>query len=269
MANYQKVEIGAEAASVPYSDEDKAKIEQLQEESAAQDAERLDSLEKEQQAEAPLTEDPERPEWLPEKFSDGESLAKAYTDLEAEFSKRSSDESPKEQEGGLQRLTVDDFKDFTEELGQTGDVSEDSKQQLIDWGLPKEIVDAHVAGQKAILQLQLNSVYNEVGGEKAYRGMIDWATQNLDAADQRAFDQAVSGGSEDQMMFAVRSLASRWSQAGGYSQELIQGSTGIEGASGGFRSLSELTAAMKDPRYAKDPAYRNDVEVKLSNSDIL
>lgn len=265
MANYQKVEIGTPDGSAPFSEEDKAQIAQLQEESAAQDEARQAAPEQE---ESP-TEDLERPEWLPEKFSDGESLAQAYATLEAEFSRRSADEQPKEPEGSLQALTVDDFKDFTEELGKTGEVSEASKQQLIDWGLPKEIVDAHIQGQQAIVQLQLNNVYNEVGGEESYRGMIEWATQNLDEADQRAFDQAVSAGSEDQLMFAVRSLASRWSQAGGYSRELIQGNTGIEGASGGFRSLAELTEAMKDPRYSKDPAYRKDIEVKLSNSDIL
>ena len=35
-----------------------------------------------------------------------------------------------------------------------------------------------------------------------------------------------------------------------------------------FRSQAELVAAMDDPRYEKDPAYRQDVERKLENSNI-
>ena len=83
-----------------------------------------------------------------------------------------------------------------------------------------------------------------------------------------AFDEAVTNGSEDQMMFAVRSLASQW-KAGNTGTPLIQGDTGSAGATGGYRSLAELTSAMKDPRYAKDPAYRKDVEQRLANSQIM
>ena len=35
-----------------------------------------------------------------------------------------------------------------------------------------------------------------------------------------------------------------------------------------FRSQSEVVAAMSDPRYDKDPAYRNDVFEKLERSNI-
>ena len=35
-----------------------------------------------------------------------------------------------------------------------------------------------------------------------------------------------------------------------------------------FRSQAEVVEAMSDPRYDRDPAYRNDVFEKLSRSDI-
>jgi len=35
-----------------------------------------------------------------------------------------------------------------------------------------------------------------------------------------------------------------------------------------FRSQAELVAAMGDPRYDNDPAYRADVVDKLNNSDL-
>ena len=35
-----------------------------------------------------------------------------------------------------------------------------------------------------------------------------------------------------------------------------------------FRSQAEVVRAMQDPRYDSDPAYRNDVMMKLERSDI-
>ena len=35
-----------------------------------------------------------------------------------------------------------------------------------------------------------------------------------------------------------------------------------------FRSQAEVVAAMSDPRYDRDPAYRNDIYEKLDRSDI-
>ena len=35
-----------------------------------------------------------------------------------------------------------------------------------------------------------------------------------------------------------------------------------------FRSQAELVAAMSDPRYEKDPAYRQDLYDKLERSDV-
>ena len=66
-----------------------------------------------------------------------------------------------------------------------------------------------------------------------------------------------------------KNLSSRWKESAGMARPLIQGDTGSKGASGAFRSLAELTEAMKDPRYRKDPAYRRDVESRLSSSNIL
>ena len=36
----------------------------------------------------------------------------------------------------------------------------------------------------------------------------------------------------------------------------------------GFESWAEVTAAMADPRYSKDPAYQEAVKQKLANSEL-
>jgi hypothetical protein len=49
----------------------------------------------------------------------------------------------------------------------------------------------------------------------------------------------------------------------------MQGGTGAVSTGGKFESTAELTAAMSDPRYAKDPAYRQTVADKLAKSSLF
>jgi hypothetical protein len=267
MADYQKVEIVKEDNPAAAAAEQQ-KIESLTEELKQQEAAQQQQIGQEEAREASLFDQQaeERPEWLPDKFVSPEQLAKAYNELE---SKLSAPETGETESGDLEPLSVEDFSAFSEELQLNGDVSEESKQQLVDWGLPREIVEAHVEGLKARVELEVMRVQSEVGGPEAYENMIKWATENLSQEDQDAFDAAVVHGQEDQVMFAVRSLKARWEAAGGRSGQLIQGATGTSGSYSGFNSLAELTTAMKDPRYKNDVAYRREVETRLGNSNIL
>lgn len=258
MAEFQRVEIPT-PEDAPFSEQD------------------VRNLEQEEQAEVQEEQvNDERPEWLPEKFSSPEELAKAYSDLQTEFTKgrqaaETGKESSEEATQDAESLSVESFKEFSSEFNDTGDVSEESRNMIVEnMGLPREMVDAYVEGQKALLNTQFDTIYSEVGGEDNYKQMLSWANENLSDGDKNVFDEAVTQGSTDQMMFAIRNLSARWRlENGNGAAPLIQGSTGSTGSSGSFRSLAEMTEAMKDPRYTKDPAYRKDVENRLSNSNIL
>jgi hypothetical protein len=55
------------------------------------------------------------------------------------------------------------------------------------------------------------------------------------------------------------------------SEGATYGGKSVGGNEGGdvYRSNNELTQAMKDPRYDKDHAYREDVRKKLERSDLF
>ena len=258
MSDYQKVEVstGEQDGGAAFSEEDTQYLEQKE----AQQAQ----------------EAPERPAWLPEKFESAEAMAEAYAALESQFTQTQQSDSKPETAAdstadSTEEMGVGSFAEYTAEFTNTGDVSEESRQKLVDdFGLPREMIDGYVEGQKALLNEYYSDVFDSVGGEENYNSMLGWAAENLPEGEQQAFNQSVVEGTRDQMMFAVKSLASRWaSETGGSPKPLIQGSTGFEGAAGGFRSLAELTSAMKDKRYQSDPAYRRDVEKRLQNSNIL
>ena len=74
MAEYQKVEVGTTTDEpTPFSEED---IKYLEKEES-----------EEQPPQQPEAVNEERPAWLPEKFGSGEELAKAYDQLQTEFTK--------------------------------------------------------------------------------------------------------------------------------------------------------------------------------------
>lgn len=261
MSNYQQVSMTTGETSA-YSEADLAKIEA--EDGVVDEAEGI-------QDEVGVEVDEDRPEWLPQKFASPEQLAKAYAELEARYSSRSknSEEQPADVDEAPE-VSERDFSVYTEEFAENGDLSEESIAQIESWGIPREMIEGYVEGQKAVLAAQFQSVYSEAGGEESYNAMLEWAGDNLPEGEQDAFNRAVMQGTQDDMMFAVRSLVSRWrASTGTGARPLVQGSTSPAKASGGFKSLAELTAAMKDPRYAKDPAYRKDIETRLAVSDIM
>jgi len=255
MGDYQKVEVVREGEPDP----------SLQEEHIEQEAS--------EEVQAEQVEE-QRPEWLPEKFNSPEDMARAYESLESQFTKKKQDaevgeETTEATDASTSTLSVDNFAEYTDEFANTGDISEESRQSIESMGLPREMIDAYIEGQKAVIGNQFTAIYSEVGGEENYGAMLEWAGENLPEGEQDAFNDAVLGGTSAQMMFAIKSLASRWGGGEGKSSPLLQGNTGSINASGAFRSLAQVTEAMRDPRYTKDPAYRKDVEQRLANSNVI
>jgi hypothetical protein len=256
MSDYQKVEI-VQGETEAFSEQD---IQNLEQEAPQEEqAERVEE---------------QRPQWLPEKFDSPEAMAKAYGELESNYTRdkqasesgeESSEETPKISES----LSVESFSPFAEEFDTTGDISNESRTAIEGMGIPREMIDSYIEGQQSLVNSLFDDVYRSVGGEEQYNQMLNWAGENLAPEEQEVFNDAVMGGNSAQMMFAIKSLSSQWQSHTSPRTPLLQGSTGSANAHGGFRSLAELTAAMKDVRYTKDPAYRKEIETRLDNSNIL
>ena len=111
---------------------------------------------------------------------------------------------------------------------------------------------------------QVQQIYDAAGGPDQYSVMIEWAKQNLSAAAIDAYDTVIDTGDLNQIQLALGGLMAKYQEANGKEGKTIQGRTAQETV--GFRSQAELLAAMNDPRYDVDPAYRNDVMAKLEQS---
>lgn len=216
----------------------------------------------------------DRPEWLPEKFKTPEDMAKAYAELEAKQGAKKADgedQSPTADSEDAARKTVEDAGLNFEELAADyetngGKLSDDAYAKLEESGIPRDVVDSYIAGQVAIVDNLRNAAFSVAGGEENYTSMIDWAKANMKPAEIDAFNKAVEGNDVNAIQFAVSGLKARYEAVNGTDPKLVGG--GNSPTTGDvYESWAQVKEAMRDPRYAKDPAYRSKVEQKLGRSN--
>ncbi len=207
----------------------------------------------------------QRPEWLPEKFKNAEELAKAYTGLEKEFSSRPKEEAkPTEEVQEVENKTLDKYYS---EFAETGELAEKSYNELAKQGLEKTLVDSYIQGQKLVAETNTKSIQDVAGGKEEYAELVEWAGKNLTEAEQKVYNDMVDSGNIDQAKFAVQGLMAK-SGANSKQPSLFEGTSDTV-SKDAFTSVSQVTDAMNDPRYEKDPAYRKSVEDKIGRSTVI
>ena len=171
------------------------------------------------------------------KFKDQQALEKAYLELQTKLGE------PRD------------------EVQTTEDEGEPAEQES-----EEEEVTEEPDGEQ-LTEAQAKQLFEMVGGEKAYNSMIQWAGQNLSPEEIQMYDQVMASGNASSIYFAVQALSNKYGDATGSDGQLLTGK-GTANQSQGFRSQQELVQAMADPRYDRDPAYRQEVMQKLENSDV-
>ena len=226
----------------------------------------------------------EQGELLAGKYKNAEDLEKAYVELQKKLG--DSDESTEETES----LKEEDAPEETESnpavalLNDANNEYYENGNQLKPETLEKfkdmsssDLVNAYLEMQKNNPQAnqeeadmadsQINQIQNSVGGENEYKKLMNWAGQNLKQNEVDAFDSLINTGNVDAIQLGVTALKSKFEAANGYEGRMLSGKA-ADNSGDVFRSQAQLVEAMSDPRYDRDPAYRQDVVAKLERSDI-
>ena len=206
-----------------------------------------------------------RPEWLPEKFSNAEELAKAYGSLEQEFSSRPKEEAKPTEE--VQEVENKGLDKYYSEFADKGELTDESYAELAKQGLDKTLVDSYIDGQKLVAETNTKSIQEVAGGKEEYSTLVEWAGKNLSEAEQKVYNDMVDSGNIDQAKFAVQGLMAKSGTVSKQSS-LFEGTSDTV-SKDAFQSVSQVTDAMNDPRYEKDPAYRKMVEEKIGRSTVI
>ena len=208
----------------------------------------------------------ERPSWLPEKFENAEAMAKSYNELEKQYS-QVKNQTPQEQIQEANQATGVTLDNYFEEYQNNQSLSEKSYSELEAQGLSRDLVDNYIEGQSALADAQMNQIYNITGSKSNYEQMISWASENLSDSEVTAYNKLVETGTMEEAIMAATGLKARYDNAVGVTPNLIKG--GVSDTSNAFQSTAEIIAAVNDPRYAVDTAYRQQVEDKIKRSNAL
>lgn len=215
------------------------------------------------------------------KYKNAEELESAYIELQK---KLGGDDGQEVREGSEEEVTDEPDNPAMSLISEASAEFYANENSLTDETIEKfsdmsskELVNAYIqslknapAQQAAVVEMtdaQVNQVQNSVGGEKQYNEIVGWASQNLPAQKIDAFDSLISTGNSGAIELAVAGLKAQYENANGYEGRTLQGKPAQSGGDT-FRSQAELVAAMGDPRYDNDPAYRADIIAKLDRSDV-
>jgi len=206
-----------------------------------------------------------KPEGLPEKFNSVEDLAKSYQELEKKLGDNT--EAPKtdapKNDLDIAEKAVEsaglNMENLSSEYAEKGELDAKSYEALEKAGIPKEYVNQFIEGQKAVADQQTTSIKDIVGGADAYTEMSEWAAENMSEQEKTAYNTAVNSKDIETAKLAVVGLKAKFENANGNEPSLVEGKATITGQ-GGYKSWAEVTAAMGDDRYQKDPAYQNMVQ---------
>jgi hypothetical protein len=217
----------------------------------------------------------EQQQLLAGKYRNAEELERGYLELQSKLGEQQSEPQPQQEQpvtvadklaqayqsyNSDKKFDVNNFEDISKEdlikafFENSEEVSEDNTSESSDG--------------PGLSDAQVTDMQNRVGGPDQYKQMMEWAVQNFPKSDIEAFDSIIDSGDMTQIAMAVDAVAKRYYDANGIDGNLVQGRAAPNKAQS-YRSQAELIAAMNDPRYDTDPAYRNDVMQKLEQSPEL
>jgi hypothetical protein len=161
-----------------------------------------------------------------------------------------------------------DFNKYTQEYTEKGTLSPETYADIAkEYKLDKGTVDLWIDGQKALAEQHASKVYDRAGGEKTFNEMITWGTQNMTPEEIVQFNDGVANRDPAKWGMAVDALVTRYTRVNGNPPRILEGDMGGPAGQAGFSSRAEQTAAINDPRYAKDSGYRLMVRNRIARSN--
>jgi len=206
------------------------------------------------------------------KYKNAEELEAAYIELQKKLG------SPKEEETTQEPEETEESTEETSKASlfdrlwdEQGEYTEETLKELSD-SKPEDLAKMYLEYRNSNKKQQITeeaakTLKASIGGDKTYNEMIQWAGQNLNDNEINMYDSVIDSGDMNAAYFAMQALSYRFKDAVGVDGNLLQGKAPSETVKG-FKSQAEVVAAMQDPRYDRDPAYRQEVMTKLENSNV-
>lgn len=210
------------------------------------------------------------------KYKNAEELEAAYIELQKKLgapkeSKETEETTETEEEPEEASADSSLFDRLYEE--SKGEFSDETLKEIAN-AKPEELAKMYLdyrynnTQEKEVLsESDASALKKSVGGDAAYTQMLQWATDNLNEQEISMYDSVMDSGNAGAAYFAMQALSYRYKDSVGVEGNLLQGKASSN-TTKGFKSQAEVVAAMQDPRYDRDPAYRQEVMAKLESSNV-
>ena len=215
------------------------------------------------------------------KFENAEELENAYLNLQKKLGggDDDTDEAYLDEDEYYDEGTsagIELIQGASEEYyANEGQLSADTMEEFKNMS-SNDLVNAYIAIQQNnpdsggyspdLSDAEMNQVYNSAGGEAEYNRLTSWAADNIPESKLDAFNDIIDKGNATAIQIAVAGLRSEYESQEGYEGRMLTGKAAR--TLDGFRSQAEVVQAMNDPRYDRDPAYRQDIYDKLERSNV-
>ena len=212
------------------------------------------------------------------KYKDAEELEKAYVELQSKFSEGKPEEPQQETEEvepEQQQEEVDFFEQLWEESQNDSDEYSEGLHTALESMSKADLAEAYLnaryQGQQPVSNMSnedVSSLKDMVGGDESYTNMLTWAKSAFNEQEIAMYDQVMQNGDRAAAFFAVQALASRYGDSQGIEGEMLSGKAPRSDRGEVFKSQAAVVRAMSDPKYDKDPAYRQEIMEKLERSNL-
>tara|TARA_B100000287_G_scaffold425829_1_gene472779 strand:+ start:794 stop:1546 length:753 start_codon:yes stop_codon:yes gene_type:complete len=208
------------------------------------------------------------------KYKNAEELEAAYIELQKKLGSQDREPVTEEQEPTEEEEVEESPPDSSlfDRLWEesSGEFSEETLKELSSSkpeDLAKMYLDYRSKNTRSITEDTAKELMNSVGGQQTYTEMLKWAGQTMTESEIAMYDSVMESGDPNAVFFAMQALSYKYNDTVGVDGKLLQGKAAGE-TTKGFKSQAEVVAAMQDPRYDRDPAYRQEVMAKLENSNV-
>ena len=203
------------------------------------------------------------------KYSNAEELEAAYIALQKKLGE-DQDENEEEQEYEDEDEVAESLFDRLWEQSQSDEFDEDTLQELAESD-PAELAKMYLeyrnnSSNTSLSNEEAEALKGSVGGEEQYSQLMQWANENMNDQEIDMFDSVIDSGDVNAAYFAIQALSFKYGDSVGVEGKLVQGKAPTE-KTRGYKSQAEVVSAMQDPRYDRDPAYRQEVMAKLERSN--
>jgi len=242
-------------------------------------------VEGEAQTEAPVLPSDEAKFEVPEKFAGKsiEDVIKSYQELEKlkggePVSEEEPNSASEPEEGGDSKeptvVEKEQYDKYAANYDKNGELSDAEYAELAKSGYDKATVDKEIAARSDRAEFDaykqektLNDVLEPLGGgADKFKEVSDWANQSKPEADIIAFNEALALAPKMAQQAMLKGLYAEYEAAGDKQDTILHTNTPQGQSSKGYKTQEEFFKDVGSEEYKTNPAYRQAVEQKMSQS---